>query len=123
MGFFNNLLLGLATGLLVFQTQLAFDQEVDSMPCEIVVLVASILILFLSILIGCYLAWNRLSDFRLTAQIARKREGGQREDIEQLRCKVERLGDRTWNLISWQAAFFVLGSLLLLIATIGRYVG
>ena len=122
MGFFNNLLLGLTTGLIAFQTQLAFDQGVSLMPCEIVVLLTSILILFLSILVGCYLAWNRLNDFRFTAQIARKRENGQLDGIGKLRRKSDRFGERTWNLIQWQAALFVLGSLLLFIATIGRYV-
>jgi uncharacterized membrane protein len=122
MGFFNNLLLGLATGLLAFQTQLAFGQKMSLVPSEIVVLVTSILVLFVSILVGCSLAWNRLNDFRLTAQVARKREKDEEEDIEKLRRKSERLGNRTWNLIQWQAALFALGSLLLLIATIGRYV-
>jgi hypothetical protein len=145
MGFFNNLLLGLATGLLAFQTQLAFNQKVSLVPCEIVVLVTSILVLFASILVGGSLAWNRLNDFRITAQIARKHEKvarqrkneeqdnigevrrksehlGERDDIEKLRRKSERLGERTWNLIQWQATLFVVGGLLLLIATIGRYI-
>jgi hypothetical protein len=123
LGAVNNLFIGLATGLLAFQTQLAFDQEVNLLPWETLIMAASLIFLFLSILVGCYLAWNRLSDFRLTAQIARKREKDQRGDIAELRCKSKYLGNLTWSLIQWQAVLFALGSLVLLIVTIGRYVG
>ena len=72
LGFVNNLLLGLATGLLAFQTQLAFDNKALLTTAEKCVAVLSIIFVFLSVTFGCYVAYNRLRSFRFTAQIAQR---------------------------------------------------
>lgn len=121
MGFLNNLLIGLTTGLLAFQTQIAFDKDVALSNCEKWFVILSLSFLFLSLVLGLYLAWNRLNDFRLTAQVARKREKDDREGISDKRQEYKVLGRRTWVCIWLQAITFAFGSLALLIVTIMRY--
>jgi len=121
MGFVNNLLVGLATGLLAFHTNMAFDDKVSLSILETWLVIPSLISMFLSLAIGCYLAWNRLDSFRLTAQIARKREKDSLEGIDELRSVVKCLDCRTWMCIRWQAILFALGGLLLLAVAIAGY--
>ena len=121
LSFVNNLLIGLATGMLAFQTQLAFDDKVSLTVIDKWLVILSIVLAFSSLAVGCYLAWNRLHSFRTTAQIARKRETGKRESIEELRALVKRLDGRTWQLLTVQIALFTLGGLPLLVVSVLRY--
>jgi len=121
LGFVNNLLIGLATGVLAFQTQLAFDDNVSFALTEKILLVLSIASVFFSLALGCYIAWNRLCSFRITTRIARKRETNQREGIEGMRALSKTLDKRTWTLLPWQTSLFAFGGLLLLVASIVRY--
>jgi hypothetical protein len=123
MGFVNNLLTGLATGLLAFQTQIAFDDKVILSTSERRVAIFSLVLIFASLVVGCYLAWNRLRSFRATAQAARKRETGNREGIFEIRSRYRRLDRITWLCIRWQGILFALGSFLLLGLTIAGYLG
>jgi hypothetical protein len=123
LGAFNNLLIGLATGLVAFQTQLAFNEEVNLLLWETQVMVCSMGILFLSIFAGCYLAWNRLIDFRNTAHVARHRGEKQYMDIKDLRDFTDYLGRKTWFCIRLQYVAFLFGSLFLIAVTVGQYMG
>lgn len=117
LGFVNNLLIFLATGMLTFQIQLAI-REVSFTILDKCTIMFSILLIFASLMLGCYLAYNRLLSFRLTAQVARKRETGKREGIEDLRNEVKILDQRTWCLLSAQILSFGSGALLLMIFSI-----
>ena len=121
LGFVNNLLIGLATGVLAFQTQLAFNDTVSFTLAERGFLVSSITLVFLSLLFGCYIACNRLCSFRTTEQVARKRETNQREGIERLRYRYRTLDKRTWALLPFQTGLFAFGGGLLLVASVLRY--
>jgi hypothetical protein len=66
-------------------------------------------------MLGCYLALNRLRSFRVTAQVARKRETGKTEGMDDLRDKVKTIDKKTWWLLRAQTVSFVLGALLLVI--------
>ena len=121
LGFVNNLLLGLATGLLAFETQLAFDDKVSLIAIEKYAATASIILVFLSLAIGCFVALNRLRSFHFTAKIARKRETDKREGIEKLRTDVQDLDKNTWKFLKCQTISFALGGLLLLTVTLIRY--
>jgi len=119
LGFVNNLLIFLATGILAFQVQLAISiREVFFSILDKYTIVLSTLLIFISLMLGCYLAWNRLLSFRLTAQVARKRETGKKEGIEDLRNKVRTIDKRTWWLLLAQTVSFGLGALLLVIFAI-----
>jgi len=123
LGFVNNLLIGLATGMLAFQTKLAFDDKVSFTTVERWLAIPSIILVFFSLAFGCYVAWNRLRSFRATMQTARKRETGQRQSIEELRALSAALDKRTWKLLPVQTALFALGGLLLLVSSVLRYLG
>ena len=121
LGFVNNLLIFLATGMLAFQIQLAI-REISFTILNKCIIVLSMLLIFISLILGCYLAWNRLLSFRITAQVARKMETGKREDIEDLRDKVKTLDKRTWWLLPVQTVSFGLGALLLVIFAIIHFI-
>lgn len=118
MGFLNNLLTGLSTGLLAFQINFAFSKEFALHRAEMSIFVVSLAFGFLSLIFGVYLAWNRLSSFGKTARIARKRETKKRKRIEELREYVKDLDNRTWVLLKLQVASFGLeiASLAILLA-------
>jgi hypothetical protein len=111
LGFVNNVLLVLATGILLFQIQLIVGGASFGF-CEKWVVLLSSCLFFLSIIFGCWLAYNRLNSFRLTSQIARKRETNEREDIEDLRKRVKHLDRKTWLLLKIQMILIGLGALL-----------
>jgi hypothetical protein len=121
LGFVNNLLIGLATGLLAFETQLAFDDKASLIAAEKYIAIASIILVFLSLAFGCFVSLNRLRSFHFTAKIARKREIGKREGIEKLRADVQDLDKDTWKFLKYQTISFALGGLLLLAVTLIRY--
>jgi hypothetical protein len=122
LGFVNNLFIFLATGMLAFQVSLAIgDVSLTTFDRYSIVTAASLM--FISIGLGCYVAWNRLRSFRLTAQIAYKRESGKREGIEDLRNKVSNLDKKTWPLLCAQGVSFGLGALLLVIFAIINFIG
>ena len=121
LGFVNNLLIFLTTGMLAFQVQLAV-KEVSFTILDKCIIVLSTLLIFLSLVLGCYLAWNRLLSFRITAQVARKRETGKREGIDNLRDKVKTIDKRTWWLLPTQTVSFGLGALLLVIFAIIHFI-
>lgn len=121
LGFVSNLLIFLATGMLAFQVQLAI-REISLTILDKCTIILSTLLIFISIMFGCYLAWNRLLSFRLTAQVARKRETGKREGIEDLRKKVETQDKRTWWLLPTQIVSFGLGALPLVIFAIIHFI-
>jgi hypothetical protein len=117
LGFVNNLLIFLATGMSAFQVQLAI-KEVSFTIFDKRTIVLSTLLIFTSLMFGCYLALNRLHSFQLTSQVARKRETGKRGCIEDLRNKVKTLDKRTWWLLLAQTFSFGLGAFLLVIFAI-----
>jgi amino acid permease len=117
LGYVNDLLIALSIGLIAFQTQLVIGQESFNILNKVIISL-SLLLILLSILLGCYVAWNRLLSFRLTAQIARKRETNQRARIDELRDEVKIKDERTWWYLHAQAVSFGVGALLLVIFTI-----
>lgn len=123
LGYVNNLLIFLATGMLALQVQLA-AKELCFTILDKRIIAFSTLLLFLSLMVGCYLAWNRLRAFRITAQIARKRETEKRDgiDIKNLRAKVKPMDKITYQLLAAQALSFLLGALLLVIFTIIQFI-
>ncbi len=118
LGFVNNLFILLATGMLVFQIQIAVKNDSDFTILEKHIFVFSLLLIFLSLLLGGYSAWNRLNSFQKTASVARKREKGITEDIEKLRKEYRALDKRTWCLLRAQIISFVTGALILIIFAI-----
>lgn len=118
-GFVNNLLITLALSFLVFQTRYFFDENtVQPLDILLILLGISSVSMFASLIVGGFLAMNRLLSFRYTAQIARKRETGQRDNIKELRDWTNELDTRTWRLLWWQVGLFAHGSLFLFLVII-----
>jgi len=69
----------------------------------------------LSIGFGILVVLNRLDDFRLTAQIARKRETGVDNGIQNNRKKSKEKGGKSWCYFKFQIALFLIGFISLLV--------
>ncbi|MEX0804867.1 MAG: hypothetical protein WD688_16355 [Candidatus Binatia bacterium] len=75
LGATSNLVLGLATGLLGFATVLLLEKKLVVL-CVVAFGVAASALLALSVALALWCATNRLTDFRLTAQIANPKNNG-----------------------------------------------
>jgi hypothetical protein len=104
----SNLILALATGLLAFHSALLLERKLSS-ACASGFAAASLLLLSASVAFALWCAVNRLRDFRLTTQIARRREKGE-TDLQELRDETKSLGKFTWGLFWFQVASFGLGA-------------
>ncbi|MFZ3058446.1 MAG: hypothetical protein WA102_01795 [Candidatus Methanoperedens sp.] len=120
LSFVNNLMIGLATGLLAFQTNLIFNYRATLLSSDKWLLLISILMVLFSLFFGCCAALNRLSSFQKTSHVARKREEGgkKREGIKEMRDLVKKLDGRTWLLLQVQIVLFALGGLFLLLVSL-----
>lgn len=112
-GFVTNLLLGLATAEMAFLFGVGLDRREGLTTTSYAAILASLVLLAASVVLGCWLALNRLSSFRTTAQVARRREKNATERLEELRARVRWLDDRSWCLLRAQVILFALGTLLL----------
>jgi len=113
MGFAINVLLILSTGALGFIISILLHLDKCRTPIEFVILLHGALFFAFSILLGCICSINRLSSFRLTAQIARSREKKINLDtIQYRRNKVNIKDQYTWRLFKWQYWLFFLGAII-----------
>ena len=121
LGFVNNLLIGLSAGTLAFLTQIAFKDQTALICFDTCLMGLSTVSVFLSLAVGCVLAWNRLGSFRDTAQIARQRETDKRTNIDELRKSTRKRDKCTWWLLGIQTVFFAIGELLLMVVTVRAF--
>lgn len=121
LGFVNNLLVFLAAGILAFQSQLAISNKVFGCFDRCLIII-SILLIFISLVTGCKLAWNRLQSFRNTMRISRKKQHGESSGLEELRKHVEILDKKTWFFLKAQTILFTLGALFLVIFAIRQFI-
>ena len=115
-GAVNNLLIGLAAGIVAFELPLFFNSPHLSV-FERHSLLISFIALVLSASVGCWTAWNRLIDFRKTTATTRSADTQEKSD---LRKETELLGKKSWCLIRFQAFLFALGMVALLPAVVCR---
>ncbi|KFF04480.1 hypothetical protein [Flavobacterium reichenbachii] len=120
LGLANNLIILLAVGLLGFGITFLKDVTVLSFYQKIFFWCSCILIL-VSIGFGITVIINRLDDFKITAQIARKRQTGNRDGIENDRQESKGLGKQTWNYFIIQVSTFLVGFLCLLVLILIQY--
>ena len=108
LGFVNNTVLVLTTASLGF----AVDRDVGgASQCF---LWLGILLLGTSVFLALRCAWNRLCDFRETAQLAK----GEMRLVEEaeLRRKTKERGECTWRLLKGQLLSFGIGALFVVVA-------
>ena len=115
LGFANNLLIALGVTLIGFTLDfIQTDQLILNLTQKFLFWVG-ISLGILSIGLGLFVVINRLEDFKLTAQITRKRENEKTSGIKEDRTQTKILGKRTWCCFIWQVVTFSVGFLLLLI--------
>jgi hypothetical protein len=116
-GLYANVLLVLAAGELSVLFGVTYDAERIAFPY---IVVTSGTALFFSVATGCYLALNRLRDFRATKTAAneRRKEDGSEKVRKEASETAKRLGRLSWFLLWTQTALFALGSVLLFVATV-----
>ncbi len=115
LGYINNLLIALASGSLLWQAQsiIAFTITFQSRPLYLI----SAALFFVSIVLGCWLAWNWLGDFTLTADrlLSKMEEPPSiaNTDTKKLRNEMKedanKLGKKTRGLLSAQFYTFLFG--------------
>lgn len=119
-GYALNLVLGLAIAGIGYETTLILNKELNRAGWQNCLLTISILALILSVGVALWCVVTRLRNFRITAEIARKREDGETDiDLQPLRTKSNNLGEFTWTLFWWQIWSFAIGVLLLVVMVTG----
>ena len=124
LGYVNNLLIALASGSLLWQAQsiLTITITFQSRPLYLI----SAALFFFSIFIGCWVAWNRLGDFTLTADRLRwlmeeppSQASKETKDLrKEMRGEVSKLGENTRKLLPFQFYTFIFGFLFITIDVI-----
>ncbi len=115
LGFANNLLIALGVTLIGFTLEFIQADELILNCFQKFLFWIGITLSVVSIALGVYVVINRLKDFKLTAQIARKREKENTSGIDEDRAQADTLGKKTWNCFIWQVVTFSIGFLMLLI--------
>jgi len=108
LGGLINLVLGLAAGLLAFESTLLLERRFTA-PCAFGLSLLAVVMLSASVGFALWCAVNRLSDFRLTTQIARGKEK-ETTVLEEKREESKLLGKITWRLLKVQLWLFGLGA-------------
>jgi len=124
LGYVNNLLIALASGSLLWQAQsvLVITITFQSRPLYLI----SAILFFFSIVVGCWVAWNRLGDFTLTADRLRwlmeEPYALASDETKKLRNEMKDdssdLGKRTRVLLSVQFYTFIFGFLFIIVDVI-----
>ncbi|MCW8827612.1 MAG: hypothetical protein OQK94_01000 [Gammaproteobacteria bacterium] len=123
-GYALNLVLGLTIAGIGYETTLIFNEEVERAGWQNCLLAISLLALVISAGVALWCVVTRLRNFRLTAEIARKREDGVSDmELQPLRTKSSDFGGFTWVLFWWQIGSFSVGVLTLVIVVAGTIKG
>jgi hypothetical protein len=117
LGYVNNLIIALASGALLWQGQTLLTSP-SIIDAHFFYLLSAVLF-FVSIVIGCYIAWNRLGDFSLTADRLRSlmetppaiADQKTKDLRREMKTESERLGKITRNLLPVQFITFGIGFL------------
>jgi hypothetical protein len=119
-GYTLNLILGLAVAGIGYELTLLLSKEKTSACWQSCLLFISLIFLLISVGAALWCIISRLRDFRLTAEIARRREDGEADAQLQFdRSKSKRLGEVTWTLLWWQITAFALGLIFLMTTILG----
>jgi len=119
-GYALNLVLGLTIAGIGYVTTIILNKEMERADWQNCLLAISLLALVLSVAVALWCIVTRLRNFRITAEIARKRENGESDiKLQPLRTESSDFGEFTWILFWWQIWSFAIGVLLLMALVIG----
>ena len=118
-----NLVLGLTIASLGFAVTLLANEDFAPVSWQKWVFSLASLSLLVSTGLGIWCVINRLRDFRLTTDIARKRsKSSSEDDITDKRKKSRGLGNTSWRLFRCQIVAFGIGVFFLVTSIAGVYV-
>ena len=128
LGYALNLVLALAGASLAFtlsEIKTVFQNQWGGKYFLVLAAIA----LILSVVLGLWCTWNRLTDFRKTKNIARDEMNcstyAELESIQPaldvIRSETDALGRRTWRLFEWQLKTFGIGAGFLVLAFLVNY--
>lgn len=118
-----NLILALSIAALAFQVTTLLNPQFNPISWQKCAFALSLLSLMFSTAFGIWCVINRLSDFRLTAKIARMKEQKMSNiELQPYRDLSKNLGNKTWLLFLFQITTFGLGTLLLVIGVTGSLI-
>jgi len=108
LGYVNNLVLGLAVGVLAFETSLVEGNAARFYTAPWLASL-SLGLATASVAFGLVAGVTRLLDFRLTAQLHRTED---EETKVRLRCRADKFGNWTWKLLWLQLSTFAASGVL-----------
>lgn len=112
-----NLLIVLSVSTVGFSVSLLFKNEFLPVDRSKFLFTGALFTQLFSLVFGFWCNIYRLNNFRLTMDIARKRElGAESHDLACLRQKTEKLGKEIWLIFWWQFVMFCVGILMLTFA-------
>jgi hypothetical protein len=122
LGYAVNLILVLSTASLGFAVSLLVKKDFTPACQGKMLFLLSILVLLISIGLGIFCTINRLVDFRMTKEIARRRENNSSDkEFLPLRLKSKDYGARTWRLFWCQIGTFAFSILTFIVCVAVTY--
>lgn len=118
MGYFINLLIFLCVGSTGFCASKLLDCYCLLSCCSETLIIIGIIILLIGLFCLLCLQFNRLQDFRITAQLARSNDVPTHllsDNKDNLRNKVTEMGMLTWRLLGISIFLFALGHLFIVL--------
>lgn len=117
-----NLLIGLSVATLGYQINFLVDESYSYRGQKFLFILALVLI-FGAIVLGLITSFNRLLDFRWTSLLLKMKMNEESDDeIKNFKSRIDKAGERTWYLFSFQIATFGLGILILTAFFFHRYI-
>ncbi|MGA9365786.1 MAG: hypothetical protein WBW16_15600 [Bacteroidota bacterium] len=117
-GFVNNLYIALAAGVLTVLVNLSFNTVFKTLDLPVrYILTSSAFLFFLSLVIGVYLAWFRISYYRIGSQYDQVTDSEKKEKLRDLLVAEK----RNRNLLKYQGIFLLLGSLAMLLSLLWQF--
>lgn len=121
LGYTTNLILGLAVGVLAFETNMVVGHAERFHAGPWWLALPSILSAAVSVVLGLAAAINRLQDFRVTSKIYR--ETADPKKIKEEREKTFPIGERTWKLLHGQLITFLISVVVSVLWLVGLVYG
>lgn len=106
--------LSLATSGFVIVKLLDTEFRCNLNTLQVISLFSGLVLTLITIFVLLRLTYNRLLSFKKTTKIARKREKGERDDIEALRKEVKSMDVLTWKLFTCSIILFFVSLLFII---------
>jgi hypothetical protein len=114
-GFASNLIFGLATALIVYICEFVQNPDLHLNFIQKVLIWLAGFSSVLSVILGVFVVYNRLKDFRLTTDIVRNKSKKSKEMLVADRLKADNYGSYSWFGLKIQVLSFLVSFVSVLI--------